>query len=138
MSAYIVEDETINRIVAYLVRDDFSSNPTARYLLNQAGFDVSRDARGLAHEMHRLNVYGVDERYGEGQGREMSGEPFTYVDMGAPTIYQALMSLQCLIYQCSEGDCVERPLYKLLRDIEINLMHAIIDTIPQYKAAQWG
>ncbi len=138
MSAYIVDDDTINRIVAYLVCDELGSRKVTAHSVRQAGFDIIRDARGFAHELHRLNVYAIDERYGEGQGREMSGEPFEYADINPPTIYQALMSLQCLIYQCSEGDCVERPLYKLLRDIELCLMHAIIDTIPEYKAAQWA
>ena len=50
---------------------------------------------------------------------------------------QCLKSLQCLIYQCSEGDVVKTGLYKKLVEVKNDLMDLIIRDMPEYDAAVW-
>jgi len=48
-----------------------------------------------------------------------------------------LKSLQCLIYQCSEGSVVKTGLYKKLIEVKNDLQDLIISDMPEYKKAVW-
>ena len=50
---------------------------------------------------------------------------------------QCLKSLQCLIYQCSEGEVVKTGLYKKLVEVQNQLQDLIISDMPEYKQAVW-
>lgn len=50
---------------------------------------------------------------------------------------QLLKSLQCLIYQCSEGSVVKTGLYKKLVQVQNELQDLIISETPEYKKAVW-
>lgn len=141
MSAFIVNDDTINGLLAYIAADaaDSRSYKRAPQVLQEAGFRLDRKGlAGLASELHRLNVYGVDARYGEGQGREMTGRPFKYRQVANPGPVQAVKSLQCLIYQCAEGDVPERPLFKVLEQLERAILATIVERLPEYSKAAWS
>ena len=51
---------------------------------------------------------------------------------------QFFKSLQCFLYQCSEGDVDEKPLYKALADVEATMPADIKRDSPEYEAAEWG
>lgn len=143
MSAFIVRNETVNGLIAYIRWDDMSSRSyhRTRYTLQEYGFKTDEASlRGLAHEMMRLNIYGVDARYGEGQGMEMGGDCYQYNEAEPnPGHLQALTNLQCLIYQCSEGDVTERPLYKMLLELERVIATDIVRIfVPKAEATVWG
>jgi hypothetical protein len=141
MSAFVVEDRTINRIVWYLECDN-PSNPitygsTAR-LLAEAGYEMCDEhtPRKLAQDMHAMNVDAVCQRY---ENERADRYNFTYSrQVGWPTHIQALKSLRCFLYQCSEGDVPERPLFKVLDRIAQVIASGIIHTLPEYEAAEWG
>jgi len=50
---------------------------------------------------------------------------------------QCLKSLQCLIYQCSEGEVVKTGLYKKLVEVQNDLQDLIIRDLPEYEQAVW-
>lgn len=54
-----------------------------------------------------------------------------------PTMIQMLRSVQCLIYQCSEGNIPERETFKSLERVEGLLKDRIISDLPAYKATKW-
>ena len=51
---------------------------------------------------------------------------------------QALKSLHCYSYQCSEGNIPNKKLYKLLEKLSKDIATHIIDEMPEYDKAEWG
>src|SRR2546423_13674024 len=101
MSAFMVEDTTINTVVAWLTRA-IATSPT---------FDLDRLARKydvdlvsdrwdekLAHAMFQLNCDAVNARYGEGEAEKFRPLNFTYKAEYASPV-QVFKSLQCWHYQ---------------------------------------
>lgn len=95
MSAFFVTDKTIADAVQCMQESGITRN-------------------GLARDLWEMNVRALQQRY--------SANPKDYEDVIAaygdpqPSInpYQVLKSANCLLYQCSEGDVTEEPLFKEL------------------------
>jgi hypothetical protein len=142
MSAYIVEDETINRIVSFLA-DCADTNKIWLYgPIRSLGYELDKPLhiKRLAEEMFTLNCQSVEGKYGEGEAENMSGgKMFAYQPISPLrfNLYQALKSLGCYLYQACEGECEESPLYQALDAIKGKLAHHLICELPQYEAAKW-
>ena len=52
--------------------------------------------------------------------------------------YQLLKSIDCYLYQCSEGNVPESALYKAVEDIRAMFANWIIRNTIAYNAANWG
>ena len=135
MSAFIVEDKTINRVISWLERSpqDFGSHLLSTVLKAadiRAYDDEWRDKLGAT--MAEMNADAVNQRYGENQtaAHEFSWEICTDI--------QALKSLQCWHYQCAEGDIPDRPLFKAFEEVERQLAASIVSRLPEYEKAAWG
>lgn len=94
----------------------------------------------LGISMAILNDAAVNARYGEGTA---SGdrEGVTYQFRWEPLTnrIQALKSLQCWHYQCSEGDIPETSeLYKVADKVIGYLAQNIVSDLPEYNRAQWA
>lgn len=143
MSAYIVEDKTINRIVSWvdgkLQKDHVY---LFRKLLKAAEVDVTEKdwpAR-LGISMAILNDRAVNARYGEATA-DKDREGVTYRFRWEPTSsrIQVLKSLQCWSYQCAEGDIPETSeLYKVAEEIVGYLACNIVYDLPEYDKAAWA
>ena len=140
MSAFIVADKTINNVVNWLQReiDHLSLIPDK---LQKLGVDTTEDgwAERLGYAMFQLNINAVDARYGNGEAKKFRKLDYRYqVTIPVPLV-QVLKSLQCWLYQCSEGAVPETGLYKLFAtDIQLYLMSKIIERLPEYQKADWG
>ena len=135
MSAYVVEDKTINRIVTRL-EFDRDGNWPKKQLADLLGFTSQYELANqkIGEAMLALNVEAVNQRYNQ-DDKPMK---YKYKRTIVPPI-QALKSLSCWLYQCSEGDVPERPLYKILRAYEGGTAKGIIqDRLPEYSQAEWG
>jgi hypothetical protein len=142
MSAYIVEDKTINRVVSYI---NSSLQREHSWLFNEflRAAEVDRNDEDwttkLGISMAMLNDKAMDARYGEGTAvsdREGVSYEFHW-EMAAPI--QVLKSLQCWHYQCSEGDIAQTSeLYKVAEQLELYLATSIVSRLPQYDKAVWG
>jgi hypothetical protein len=97
----------------------------------------------LADAMLAMNIDAFRQRYGM---RTLLVENLDDIDLNvkswrpfeAMSLIPTFKSLQFFLYQCSEGDVDERPLYKTLRAIQ-NLMAPLINTdSEEYTAAWWG
>jgi hypothetical protein len=93
-----------------------------------------------------MNCDGVNVRYGytgeNGATHEVFAWHCTFPKTGLKDDIRAwriehVKSLQCLIYQCSEGDIDQRPLYKALRKKEHETLAEIVRSLPEYDAAEW-
>jgi len=134
MSAYIVENETINRIIAYLSLEYAKGNYLKR-ILDMAGLDLPREFEKLGQTMLTLNTMAVNYRYNENR------EPpvFRLERIVPPDPIQALKSLQCFLYQCSEGEQFENSkLFRILEKAMRWIMKEIVTSLPAYEKAVWG
>ena len=140
MSAFVVEDKTINGVVAFLAltRD---LDRVRRVVEQEMGADLSTGdgCQQIAEAMFRLNCNAVDQRYGEGESATFRDLDYRYQRVIPPSIVQAYKSLRCWIYQCSEGDVPEASLlYSTMAKVSDALAHEIVTGLPAYDRAEWG
>jgi hypothetical protein len=140
MSAFMIEDHTINYVVNWLRKqiDELSIIPEK---LQKLGIDMNIPdwEEILGQEMFQLNIKAIDSRYGKGEARKFRPLDYRYKVTEPVPLVQVLKSLQCWLYQCNEGDVPETELYKLFdNDVQLYLMNEIIDTLPEYRDAYWG
>ncbi len=148
MSAYIVDDETINRIVAGLSwASEFGEwdrplpKPTSKKLnLVYAGPDA------FGNILRNMNAEAVSSRYPNDNPDELPGpvdsngknSPYQYHQVEPPSPVQMVKSLQCYLYQCAEGNVPENNLYKALDAYVSELCIHIVTNSAEYSTAKWG
>jgi hypothetical protein len=135
MSAFIVENRTINTIVTGLGHE-FRKNSSLRRVAEKFRIDVESNGweQRLAEAMYQLNVEAVNQRYNEkNTSQKFVHNPYPYHSRIA-----AFKSLQCWLYQCSEGNVPETTLYHYFAELEKELAISIVINLPQYEQAQWG
>ncbi len=140
MSAFMVEDKTINRVVTWLTREVQRNRFTLDWLAREYGVDIESAGwdEKLAQAMFQLNCDGVNARYGEGEAEKFRPLNFSYKPEIYHSLVQVLKSLQCWKYQCSEGDVPETKLYQFFEEVEHHLALKIVMDLPEYDKATWG
>ena len=136
MSAFIVEPKTINRILSYLYleRDN-------EWLSETIGYDIKNENNldQLGREMLMLNIQAVNYRYDEENNSTALLEEYRYKLTLNVNNIQALKSLQCWSYQCSEGNIPEESeLYKLMEKVKVAWLSSIVSKLPTYDKAEWA
>jgi hypothetical protein len=124
------------------------------------GFDPLRLLPGtpsltvIGRKLFELNIEAVRQRYGRADDMVPDGwqiEDYQYNEPppvpGCPSEIDSLKAMHCLIYQCSEGDVPERPLYQTLVETSQMLEQRIrdkhmagpgaIEDLPAYQRAEW-
>jgi hypothetical protein len=136
MSAFIVGQQTMANIVNSLFYDH-KFNEWYR-ILKEHGYTTAKDFDRLYQELYMMNRKAVIDRYEEKEGSDYIELPDEVNwDSGRCSKIQALKSMQCLRYQCSEGDVPESKLYKFLDEIITDWMSYIIGEMPEYEQAVW-
>ena len=132
MSAYIVEDKTINRIVTQFINDQYVS-AFEKELEEIVG---SLNPQKIGEAMFTLNCESIEQRYGRNAGM---GEDETYMyDEVKEDTLQVISSLSCFLYQSCEGNCTDKPLYKLLLTYKGKLAMDVVEKMPEYSGKEWG
>ncbi len=153
MSAFVCDDKTINRIANALF-----------YAVNNGGYgkslpQPSKELQSIMGEspsefgktLYLMNLNAVEQRYPDcinnrsnipGQcDKDGNHLPYAYKTVsismmpGAIVLYK---SIGCYLYQCSEGDVDELPLYKALSDYVSAIACHIVERSPEYEKAPWG
>lgn len=134
MSAFIVEHACISRVVLALR----SGRP--EYLR------VDPDSLGMM--LLDMNRRAVVARYGDNSVEAI--EPYRYIEpMGGHPhlLVQVYKSLRCYLYQCSEGDVPDQPLYLQLDAVRNDMACALghkgetwkrAEIKAVYDACEWG
>jgi hypothetical protein len=142
MSAFIVEDITINRIVGWfnVIAMAGSSHDDYWYLkrLLDMGYKLDTDlgCKRLAEEMFTLNCDSVEQRYGKGEAEKFRPLNFQYRFARPENRYQVLKCLRCFLYQCYEGMIPKQnSLYKALDRLSFELSYQIVSRSKQYELA---
>lgn len=142
MSAFMVEDITINRVVSHIyneVKGGTILGGEYRRLLKDYPLHSELGYVKLGNDMFKLNIAGVEARYGEGEAAEFRplDYEFRYEEPG--NVYQVLKSLECWSYQCAEGDIPQTSrLYKTMNEVENAIAYNIVHESKEYDAANWG
>lgn len=142
MSAFIVDDKTINGIVSWLndaIKRQTDYSWCAQTLL-KLGYklDTEFGCKRIAEEMFTLNCDSIEQRYGEGQAKEFRPLDFQFCLIRPPNNYQALKSMRCLLYQCCEGDVPEQSdLYNALDKVSLELSYQLVTRSREYESATW-
>ncbi len=154
MSAYIVDPETVNRVVWFLESISIS-NPYSGLSVERIREEIAKslgvvgygDAffHQLAHEMMALNVEAVKWRYPDLADDNLPGpidfrlDEYRYRPASwRRSLVQVYKSLQCWLYQCSEGDVLERPLFKTMSKLGAAIAEEIVCSLPEYDEAIWA
>ncbi len=124
MSAFIVSDGTMDLVVSAILKlgaweGILTASPTA-------GDEIGAKLYAMNHEA-------VRQRYGCPEPRPK----YRWQPAGYHSPVRWYKAVQCLSYQCSEGNVPETPLYAELEQIEHELAGEIIRELPAYKAAPW-
>jgi len=140
MSAFIVTDETINKVVSYLYAK--ANGPGLQELglstVQKIGFDLSDfdNCRSLAEQMFDLNVAAVNARYGRGEAEKFRPLNFQFRFIPSQLI-EVIKALETWSYQCTEGDIPDQRLYKAMQDLRCELYREAVHQLPEYEAAPW-
>jgi len=148
MSAFIVNDGTINDILSYLKLGK-DLDWLRRSIENRFGYrlDNDEDYEQFGGKLYLMNVAAVDDRCNEANDSVKILQEFKYKIKGVTTMLgnrglnvstmQVYKSAQCLSYQCAEGDVPESNLYKCLDFIIKTLAESIVRSLPAYDKANW-
>jgi len=134
MSAFLVNEKTISIIVTTL--SEYLTN-------NQFLIDKARELEldvisphwqeKFADALFEMNCEALRQRYGDTEF-----PLFNYQLAHAPSLIEAYKSLQCFLYQCSEGNVPETKLFKFMEEFSHGLAKDIISNLPEYEEAEWS
>lgn len=148
MSAFVVRDKTLNRVLSNL--STFDTHHKISAMLKKHHYDLGVPQK-LGEQMRKMNVDAVKYRY---QGRYhdlMPKAPYQFRPEPCD-IYQCYKSLRCWLYQCSEGKYPETPFFMMWEEIAGELALRIVDRpsvmdpeqaekivhdTPQWEKAEW-
>jgi len=139
MSAFVVEDKTINRAVSFLATDR-DGDWLRRFIQDNLGIDLTT---GIGREtlgklMFSLNCDAVNQRYGDNQAEEFRSLDYAFRLECVVNRIQAFKSLQCWHYQCSEGDIDQNNLYQIMERVQGHMAEMIVTRLPAYDSLAWA
>ena len=134
MSSFIVSKGCMNNIISGLFNKHNFKNSYSNIYKRQ-NLNESKDYIRLANDLFKMNNRAVVQRYGRDDDYSKI-EKFKDFN-GHISIMQLLKSVQCLKYQCSEGEVPQEELFKWLNDLETCLAHYIVGNLPSYQEARW-
>jgi len=144
MSAFMVRDKTINRIIGWLNNSD---NRWDLHAILKAAEICNQDNASLPcpsdwHErlgasMFQMNADAVNARYGARQAEEFRPLDYQFHWELPAHDAQVVKHLGCWLYQCSEGDIPERELYRAFDALKGRIACNIVSRTPAYEAAAW-
>ena len=132
MSAYIVDRETMDRVVTAIATHD---NPPRH----------PDEITALGRELYALNLRAVLARY-PNDTKETAPGPCDISDIhdnftprrSNATRVQLFKAMRCFLYQCSEGDVPDSDLFKAVERFADEFGAGIDQDGPEYQAAAWS
>ena len=140
MSAFVVRDETINKIVTFLANDR-ECDYIRRHIAKKLGIVLSYGdgPATLGNLMFSLNCEAVNERYGENQASEFRPLNYRFTPEIHATMMSAFKQLECWLYQCSEGNIPENnELYKVMDEIAGDIARKLVHHSAAYENSPWN
>lgn len=137
MSAFLVSRATVDVILTTLQLRD--GETLARLFASFTAPEDPRDALdSLGRQVLALNLEALRARYGgneEDDAATAAGYAFTARPESPGYVVK---QLDCLMYQCAEGDVPSRPLYAAVEAMRRALVDRVLEDVPSYARAPWG
>ena len=123
MSAYVVDDETINKVVTYLYMESLGGRHFSFHRLKALGYNLSfeEDCKKLAEDMFALNVEAVEQRYGKGEAKKFRPLNFRFRFVENEGIIRTIKALGTWSYQCTEGSVPKTEIYQEMDAIQTSM-----------------
>lgn len=144
MSCFIVTHRNIDYVLSMLdtmyMRNEpyYARSDINRILKREDSCCISNnELTKLGKDFIALNEEAYHQRYGDDIDKN-NIDSYVYKHISDTNIYQALKSLKCLIYQCSEGDVLDMKLYKTMKELSNFLKDVIVYESEEYEQAEWG
>jgi hypothetical protein len=133
MSAFIVQNSSIDRIVTFLSnhKDSYIRKP---FQVLGYHLELEADCERLAFDLFAMNCDAVDDRYGKGKTLYPSYSFFPEAPVSDLMIYK---HIRCFLYQCSEGNVPDRALYIAVKELRFHLAEDIVYKLPEYEELPW-
>lgn len=123
MSAFIVDEFTMHRVLMGV------------HWAGGRGSIDREEMTKLGRRWFAMNREAVIQRYRDDSEFAMPNYEFKLLAPRNPVDY--VKAMQCLIYQCSEGDVPDTQEYANLRDVLNVAMGKLIRAMPGYESAAW-
>jgi hypothetical protein len=143
MSAFQMDKQFFNRLAselfAHATLEHSKLNWSVKHNLDlrTGDFDVTENRiRTFVQRLYAANIEAVNQRYSEGS--EVPTLSFTPAS-GLPkwSDEQLFKHLECLSYQCAEGDVPETEIYAQLEALIGAIARSIVGSSEKYKASKW-
>lgn len=131
MSAVVISKSSIDQIVSFCANRENQNHIKMPCLL-----DSAKERNLFGQKLLDMNITAVNVRYPETPSK-CQRYRFSENTATASSI-QVLKSLQCLLYQCAEGDTPETDLYKKMDSLASKIAMFIVTQSPEYQVATWG
>ena len=143
MSSYVVDDETINRIVSFLYAkatgpDCWIQDSAEKITKMGIVLGNFEHCERLADLMFALNVAAVNAKYGEGEAEKFRPLNFKYRLAFPGSQMQAIKALDTWLHQCPENDVHLHRLYSAMEQIRDLLCIDYVRRTDEYEAVRWG
>jgi hypothetical protein len=145
MSAFMVDDITINRVVSWMYYEIVGDKNLSYYLKEEfKEYDFIKDSgfEKLANDMFQLNANSVEQRHGKGELGKFRSLDFEFKLISILWLnneYQVLKSLRCWLYQCAEGDILDtNKLYQKFDRLSGKLAYRLVEQLDVYENAHWA
>ena len=125
MSSYVVDDTTINSIISAM---KYAMKYKRIYPNPEYDNELRKPAKELGQAMFELNCEAVNQRYGENQAQEFRSLDYEWKEDFHNSQKKVYDNLGEFIYQCSEGDVPNMPLFKAIDNYYAALAHKIART----------
>ncbi len=149
MSAWYVGNESLSMITDIIVRygetgySGFGFELPRELLDYFVGNEGSLDTHEVFSELRQMNIDALNASYEDSEdmydelGYTDGCDIWKPRDGVQPWHYQLLKSLDCYLYQCSEGDVPKRKLYKAMDMFCVRLAGFIARNQPEYQESEW-
>jgi hypothetical protein len=132
MSAFIVSTDCMHRVVDAIMEDHRRNSEPFAGIPKE-----SPDAADMiGRQLFQLNRRAVLDRY-PGDEEYAAVPAYSHHPLRASKVAR-FKAIRCLLYQCSEGDVPESPIFKQLEDVSWDLAYTIISELPEWECADWG
>jgi hypothetical protein len=142
MSAYVVSDATMHKVVRLACTSWRCGTTPVRELLGVYLREGSTaDACDLlGRRLFALNADAVNCRCGSGLADARPDYRFNgdYRPVSLDEMPKHYKALQCLAYQCAEGDVAHGPRYAEIVALQAQVADWIVNHMPAYVVAKWN
>src|SRR5215831_5313351 len=139
MSTFIVNTKVMAKVVTAILLnlDTFDGKSTHRTALLAAPTHAQKEAGSkIGRKLFLMNRRALHAGY------VCSGDnplpQFVFERWADATPVEQFKAIHCLLYQCSEGNVPNSPLYDALNHAARELAQWIVQDLPDYDKASWG